>query len=76
MTRPRTFQLKLRYLPAPDVDVELLEATVTALLDGFLPAPGQRLVSTDELLQMAGRSLDGAHVELIRRSRIQVQLDN
>jgi len=67
MTRPKTFQLKLRYL---------LETTVTALLDGFLPAPGQRLVSTEELLQMAGQSLDGEHIELIRRSRIQVQLDN
>lgn len=66
--------MKLRYLPAPEVDVELLEATITFLLNGFVPAPGQRLVSTDEPAELASRSLEQEHIELIRRSRVQVQL--
>ena len=67
--------MKLRYLPAPEVDVELLEATITFLLNGFVPAPGQRLISTDELIKMASRSLDKVHIELLRVSRIQVDLN-
>lgn len=68
--------MKLRYLPAPEVDVQLLEDTITFLLNGFVPAPGQRLISTAELIQMATRSLDKAHIEVLRLSRIQVQLGN
>jgi hypothetical protein len=67
--------VKLRYLPAPDVDAKLLEETVDFLLDGFVPAPGQRLVTTDELVKIASQSLEDEHIELIRRSRIQVQLE-
>ncbi|MGY2892451.1 hypothetical protein [Deinococcus sp. UYEF24] len=67
--------MKMRYLPAPDIDVKLLEETVALLLSGFVAAPGQRLISNDELVKMASRSLDEVHIELIRRSRIQVQLD-
>ena len=67
--------MKLLYLPAPDVDGTLLAETVAYLLSDFRPASGQRLVSTDELVRLAGRSLDEVHIELIRRSRIQVQLD-
>lgn len=67
--------MKLLYLPASNVDAGVLEDLITYLLDGFNPAPGQRLVSTDELAQLASRSLEKEHVDLIRRSRIQVQLD-
>ena len=67
--------MKLLYLPASNVDAGVLEDLITYLLDGFKPAPGQRLVSTDELAQLASRSLEKEHVDLIRRSRIQVQLD-
>lgn len=68
--------MKLRYLPAPEVDAKLLEETVAHLLDGFVAAPGQRLVSTGELVGMANRSLDEKHAELIRRSRVQAQLES
>lgn len=67
--------MKLLYLPASNVDAGVLEDLITYLLNGFKPAPGQRLVSTDELEQLASRSLEKEHVDLIRRSRIQVQLD-
>ncbi|WP_407571584.1 hypothetical protein [Deinococcus altitudinis] len=67
--------MKLRYLPAPEVDVQLMEDTIAFLLNGFVPAPGQRLISTDELVKMANRSLDEVHIELIRISRIQVDLN-
>jgi len=66
--------VKLRYLPAADVDVALLEETIAFLLKDFVPAPGQGLISTDELVRVAGRSLDAERTELIRRSRVQVQL--
>ena len=68
--------MKFRYLPTAEMDVQLLEDTVTFLLNGFVPAPGQTLVSTAELLQMATRSLDKVHIELIRSSHVQVQLDH
>ena len=67
--------MKLLYLPASDVDAGVLEDLITYLLDGFLHAPGQRLVSTDELTQLASHSLEEEHIDLIRRSRIQVQLE-
>ena len=35
--------MKLLYLPAAEVDVTTLEDTIVYLLDGFIPAPGQRL---------------------------------
>jgi len=50
--------VKLRYLPAPDIDAKILEQTVDFLLDGFVPAPGQRLVTTDELVKIASQSLE------------------
>ena len=68
--------MKFRYLPAPDIDTALLEDTVTSLLSGFTAAPGQRLVSNGELVRLASHSLDEAHIEMIRVSRIQVQLDD
>jgi len=67
--------VKLRYLPAPDIDLTLLEETVAFLLKGFVPAPGQGLISTDELVRISGDSLSPEHIELIRRSRVQVQLE-
>jgi len=67
--------VKLLYLPASDIDLPLLEETVTLLLTGFVPAPGQGLISTDELVRMSGDSLSPEHIELIRRSRVQVQLE-
>jgi len=67
--------VKLRYLPAPDIDLTLLEETVAFLLKGFVPAPGQGLIGTDELVRLANSSLDAEHIELIRRSRVQVQLE-
>ena len=45
------------------------------LLSGLTAAPRQRLSSNDELVKMASRSLSEVHIELIRRSRIQVQLE-
>lgn len=68
--------MKLRYLPAPDIDAQLLEETVDFLLDGFVPAPGQRLISNNELAEIASRLLEDEHIELIRRSRVQVQLES
>jgi len=67
--------MKLRYLPAPDIDLTLLEETVAFLLKGFVPAPGQGLISTDELVRMSGDALNPEQIELIRRSRVQVQLE-
>jgi hypothetical protein len=64
----------MRYLPAPDIDVRVLEDTITYLLSGFTAAPGQRLISNDELVEMASLSLSEVHTELIRGSRIQVEL--
>lgn len=66
--------MKLRYLPSPEVPDLLLREMIEFRLAGFTPAPGQRLVSNDELLQMAGITLTEEHVELIRRSRVQVEL--
>ena len=54
--------------------MRLLEDTITSLLSGFTAAPGQRLISNDELVKMASLSLSEVHIELIRRSRIQVEL--
>ena len=67
--------MRLLYLPAIDVDSGILEDTINFLLSGFVAAPGQSLVSTDELVQLANRSLEKEHVDLIRRSRVQVQLE-
>ncbi|WP_407570756.1 hypothetical protein [Deinococcus altitudinis] len=67
--------MKLRYLPAPDIDTVLLEDIMAYLLSGFVAAPGQRLISNEELFKMASRSLSEVHIELVRRSRIQVDLD-
>jgi len=67
--------MKLRSLPAPDIGLTLLEDTVAFLLNGFVPAPGQGLIGTDELVRLATSALDAEHIELIRRSRVQVQLE-
>ena len=66
--------MKLLFLPATDVDAGILEDTINFLLTGFVAAPGQSLVSTDELVQLASRSIKKENVDLIRRSRVQVQL--
>ena len=66
--------MKLQYIFAPEVDVRLLEDTITNLLSAFVPAPRQLLISTDELVELASRSLDAVHIEMIRLSRIQVEL--
>ena len=49
--------MKLLFLPATDVDAGILEDTINFLLTGFVAAPGQSLVSTDELVQLASRSI-------------------
>ena len=67
--------MKLLFLPATNVDAGILEDTINFLLTGFVAAPGQSVVSTDELVQLASRSLEKEHVDLIKRSRIQVQLE-
>ncbi|WP_407540211.1 hypothetical protein Q0M94_02075 [Deinococcus radiomollis] len=66
--------MKLQYRFAPEVNVRLLEDTITNLLSAFVPAPGQLLISTDELVELASRSFDPKHIEVIRLSRIQVEL--
>ena len=68
--------MKLLFLPATDVDAGILEDTINFLLTGFVAAPGQSLVSTDELVQLASRSIKKENVDLIRRSRVQVQLEH
>jgi len=44
--------MKVRYLPALDMDVKLLEDTMVYLLSGFTAAPGQRLISNDKLVKV------------------------
>ncbi|WP_407541747.1 hypothetical protein Q0M94_19890 (plasmid) [Deinococcus radiomollis] len=66
--------MKLQYLFAPEMNARLLEDSITYLLSGFVPAPGQLLISTDQLVELARNSLNPKQIEEIKLSRIQVEL--